>query len=410
MSVNCPTIEREPQSLDQTLDQSPTAATETPAPQGTVVHFCLQPDGGVWTHIRLLSEKLRPRWRTAVVAVSRGTPRGDVFQEAAACTDRSLILSRPTSFGSYYRQPVDVTKALAELGIDPKRERVTYHFHTGPSTPFFFKIPATLEGSKFVTYHGSLGNFRDTGVRGFPRRLFGIAGSWWMRRRGFEFIAVSRRSAEDCAAMYLLRESTFRVAYCAIAGNREPRQPRSADESGPFHIGFLGTIQPGKGWERVIEATRRVRERGKNVLCTIAGDGHDSAKLQEVAAQNSAWLRAPGRVKDPAQNFLPNLDVVVLPSDFEGLPLVLPEAMSCGVPCICTDVGGCAEAVRDSREGFVLRRNCSEEIADDIVKLIDDRQLWLEFSRNGRRRYEEVFTPERMVETLEGLYTGAAVR
>jgi glycosyltransferase involved in cell wall biosynthesis len=405
MSVNCPTIEQAPRSLGQ----SPPTDRDARAPRGTVVHFCLQPDGGVWTHIRLLADKLRPQWRTAVVAVARGPVRPAVIQEAEQCADRSMILSRPASFGVYYRQPVDVQEMLDKLGVDPQREPVVCHFHTGPSTPFFFKIPAKLRGPKFVTYHGSLGNFRDTGVRGFPRRLFGIGGSWKMRLAGFRFIAVSRRSAQDCGAMYFLRESTFGVTYCAVVGGAGQRPPRQADDLAPFHVGFLGTIQPGKGWERVIEAARQVRKRGKNVICTIAGDGHDFSKLQAVAAQNTSWLRAPGRIKDPSKTLLPELDVVVLPSDFEGLPLVLPEAMSCGVPCICTDVGGCAEAVRDGQEGLVLRENCAEEIADDIVKLIDDRPLWLEFSRNGRRRYEEVFTPQRMVESLEGLYEGAAV-
>ena len=64
------------------------------------MHFCLSPDGGVWTHVRLLAEKLRPRWRTAVVAVSRGTTRREVFQEAAkdecfGAAARREILAHP---------------------------------------------------------------------------------------------------------------------------------------------------------------------------------------------------------------------------------------------------------------------------------------------------------------------------
>jgi glycosyltransferase involved in cell wall biosynthesis len=405
MSVNCPTFEQEARAVGAT----PADSTDRSAPRGTVIHFCLSPDGGVWTHIRLLARQLRPQWRTAVVAVSRGATHPEVFREANECCDRALILSRPAMFGIYYLAPVDVRRALQELDIDPSREEVVCHFHTGPSTPWFFRIPRDLRGRKLVSYHGSLGNFRDTGVKGFPRRLFGIAGTWRMRSAGFEFIAVSRRSAQDCAAMYVVPESTFGVAYSGVVGATEPRPPRTADDNRPFHIGFLGTVQPGKGWERVVEAGRLVRERGKNIVCTIAGDGHDFPRLQQVAAQNAPWLSAPGRIHDATRSFLPTLDVLVLPSEFEGLPLVLPEAMSCGVPCICTDVGGCTEAVRDGQEGFVLRKNCSEEIADDIARLIDDRELWLAFSRNGRQRYEQVFTPDRMVASLEDHYHGARV-
>jgi glycosyltransferase involved in cell wall biosynthesis len=403
MSMNCLASERDVRPVGAT----PTASADSAARRGTVIHFCLQPDGGVWTHIRLLAEQLRPQWRSAVVAVSRGATRPDVFREAKLCSDRALILSRPAAFGIYYLAPVSVRRVLEELDIDPSREHVVYHFHTGPSTPWFFRIPRGLQGPKLVSYHGSLGNFRDTGVKGFPRRLFGIAGSWRMRSAGFDFVAVSRRSAQDCAAMYFLPESTFRVSYSGVVAAESPRLPQTSGDNRPFHIGFLGTVQPGKGWERVVRATELLRERGKNVVCTIAGDGHDFPQLQQVAAQNASWLRAPGRIQDPSRSFLPTLDVFVLPSEFEGLPLVLPEAMSCGVPCICTDVGGCTEAVRDGREGFVLRKNCPEEIADDIARLIEDRELWLEFSRNGRQRYEEVFTPDQMVASLADLYEGA---
>jgi glycosyltransferase involved in cell wall biosynthesis len=229
-----------------------------------------------------------------------------------------------------------------------------------------------------------------------------------MRWAGFRFIAVSRRSAEDCGAMYFVPDTTFQVAYSGVVGGERSRAPRSSDKSAPFHVGFLGTVQPGKGWERVIAAAKLLRQRGKNIVCTIAGDGAEFPQLKSITTQNSEWLRAPGRIKDPSKSFLPNLDVVVLPSEFEGLPLVLPEAMSCGVPCICTDVGGCKEAVRDGQEGFVLRRNSPDEIADDIVRLIEDRDLWLKFSQNGRKRYEDQFTPERMVLSLEDLYIGAS--
>jgi glycosyltransferase involved in cell wall biosynthesis len=408
MTVNCPPFAGEERPITASTSSAATTLG-CDSRVGTVIHFCLQPDGGVWSHIRLLAEQQRPQWRTMIVAVSRGKARPEVLREAEESADKAVILSRPPVFGVHYLAPVRVRRILNQLGVDPFREQVVYHFHTGPSTPWFFKIPSALRGRKLVTYHGSLGNFRDTGLRGFPRRLFGIVGTWRMRRAGFRLIAVSGRSAEDCGPMYLVSNSTFRVAYSGVVGGERSRPPRNSDNSAPFHIGFLGSVQPGKGWDRVIEAAKRVRERGKNIICTIAGDGAEVPQLRAIARQNSEWLRAPGRIKDPSRSFLPTLDVVVLPSDFEGLPLVLPEAMSCGVPCICSDVGGCKEAVRDGQEGFVLRQNSPDEIADDIIRLIEDRDLWSRFSRNGRKRYEDIFTPERMVASLEDLYHGATV-
>lgn len=378
--------------------------TTESAPLGTIIHFCLQPDGGVWSHIRLLASQQRPKWRVIVVAVNRGKPRDGVLEEALECADRAVLFTRPAVTGIYYMMPVNVRRVLQSLDIDPRRERIVFHFHTGPTTPWFFYLSAKMPGKRFVTFHGSRGNFLDTGIRGLPRRLLGIAGAWKLKRRGFRFITISHQSARDCASMYYVPESDFHVAYSGVIAADRPRAPRTSESRGPFHIGFIGTIKSAKGWQRVIAAARILRERGRDVLCTVAGDGDEFADLSRIASQDAAWLRAPGRIADPAKSFLPSLDVLVVPSDFEGLPLVLPEAMSCGVPCISSNVGGCAEAVRDGKEGFILQDNTPEEIAERISRLIDDFALWQELSRNGRRRYEEVFTAERMCAAMDEVY------
>ena len=375
-----------------------------PAPLGTIIHFCLQPDGGVWSHIRLLARQQRPQWRVIVVAVSRGKQRAGVLEEASECADRAVLLTRPAVTGIYYMAPVNVRRILQSLNIDPRRERVVFHFHTGPTTPWFFHLSPKIPGKRFVTFHGSRGNFLDTGFRGLPRRLLGIKGAWSLKRDGFRFITISQMSARDCAAMYYVRESDFHVAYSGVIAADRPRAPRTSAGTAPFHIGFIGSIKAAKGWQRVIAAAQILRERGNDLTCTVAGDGEEFAELSQIASQNASWLRAPGRIADPAKSFLPSLDVLVVPSDFEGLPLVLPEAMSCGVPCISSNVGGCAEAVRDGKEGFILRNNIPEEIAEGISRLIDDPGLWQEFSRNGRRRYEEVFTAERMCAAMQDIY------
>jgi colanic acid/amylovoran biosynthesis glycosyltransferase len=382
-------------------------AAESP-PLGTIIHFCLQPDGGVWSHIRLLARQQRPQWRVIVVAVCRGTPRAGVVEEASECADRAVLFTRPAVTGIYYMAPVNVGRVLRNLDIDPRRERVVFHFHTGPTTPWFFHLSPKIPGRRFVTFHGSRGNFLDTGFRGLPRRLLGITGAWRLKRRKFRFITISQQSARDCASMYHVPEADFQVAYSGVIAADKPRPPRAPGSASPFHIGFIGTIKSAKGWKRVIAAAQMLRERGKDVTCTVAGDGDEFAELAEIAAKNATWLRAPGRIADPAHAFLPLLDVLVVPSDYEGLPLVLPEAMSCGVPCICSNVGGCAEAIRDGKEGFVLRQNVPEEIAAGISRLIDDPALWQKFSRNGRRRYEEVFTAERMGAAMDEIYAAGS--
>ncbi len=376
--------------------------------RGTIVHFCLQPDGGVWSHIRLLARQQREHRRVVVVAVSRGVPRAGVYGEATECSDRAVVLTRPPVPGIYYFAPVKVEGVLRAVDVDPWRDRVLFHFHSGPTTPWFFHLPSKIPGSRHVTFHGSRGSYLDTGLKGLPKRLLGIAGAAKLKRNGFRFITISRQSARDCSAMYQVPESDFHVAYSGVIAAKKPRAPRAPESTAPFHIGFLGTIKPDKGWRRVIAAAQLLRGLGKDVICTVAGDGNEFSALSELAVRNASWLLAPGRILNPATSFFPSLDVLVVPSDFEGLPLVLPEAMSCGVPCICSNVGGCAEAIRDGEEGFVLQKNTPEEIATAISNLIEQPALWLNVSRKGRQRYEQLFTAERMCSALEEIYSNGS--
>ena len=96
--------------------------------------------------------------------------------------------------------------------------------------------------------------------------------------------------------------------------------------------------------------------------------------------------------------------MLVLPSDFEGHPQVLLEAMSCGVPCICSDVGGCAETIWHGREGYILRESSTEEIAGYLRGIVDGNGLWTTMSRNCLTRHREMFTAEKMAASWEQLY------
>ena len=78
--------------------------------------------------------------------------------------------------------------------------------------------------------------------------------------------------------------------------------------------------------------------------------------------------------------------------------------MSCGVPCICSDVGGAAETIRHGREGFVLRQNTAEEIALHVKQILETEGLWEQMSRNCIDRHRDMFTAEKMADSWEQLY------
>jgi glycosyltransferase involved in cell wall biosynthesis len=298
-----------------------------------------------------------------------------------------------------------VAAAIRALGLDPGADDVVYHFHTGPYTALTYRMPESRSGTWLASFHGARGSFRD--VNNPAKRWLHVAGVKWLLKRRFTLAAVSHRTASDCAEMYGLRASDFRIAY---NGTEAAGAPSGAGREGPhrpFRVGFVGTVAAAKGWQKVVGAVERLRQQGRKVVCSVIGDGPGFPGLQRQAARHAEWLHAPGHLHRPAENVFPSLDVLVLPSTFEGHPQVLLEAMSCGVPCVCSDVGGCAETVRHGREGYILRANTVEEIAGHLTWILNGNGLWTTLSRNCVRRHAEMFTAEKMAASWERLYLEA---
>jgi glycosyltransferase involved in cell wall biosynthesis len=87
--------------------------------------------------------------------------------------------------------------------------------------------------------------------------------------------------------------------------------------------------------------------------------------------------------------------IVVLPTFYrEGVPLSLIEAASIGRPLVTTDMPGCKEIVKDSKNGFIVPIKDAELLANALEKLILNRELRLKFGQESRKMVEEIFCKE----------------
>jgi glycosyltransferase involved in cell wall biosynthesis len=100
---------------------------------------------------------------------------------------------------------------------------------------------------------------------------------------------------------------------------------------------------------------------------------------------------------DRATDYLSSLDVLALSSDYEGLPLVVLEAMHAGLPVVASDVGSVAEAVAHEQTGLLVPAGDEAALAAALARLRDDPGLRHRLGEAGRRRAAEQFTVEQMV-------------
>ncbi len=149
------------------------------------------------------------------------------------------------------------------------------------------------------------------------------------------------------------------------------------------YILFLGRMVPEKGVHYLIEAFRHVRTEKKLV---IAGGSSDSQayiqELKELARQDSRVIFTgfvQGRLLEELYS---NAYLYVLPSDTEGMPLSLLEAMSYGNCCLISDIPGCTEVAED--RAAVFRKGDIRDLAHQLQTLCDDADLVRERKSTAR--------------------------
>lgn len=172
-------------------------------------------------------------------------------------------------------------------------------------------------------------------------------------------------------------------------------------------IGVVGRLAPQKGHRYLLEALRRILDRGIEATLLIVGHGEEEASIRGNIAELELehYVRMVS-YRDDIEVLYNSLDLFCLPSLWEGFGLVLAEAMACGVPVVATRITGVTEVVAED-EGFLVDPGNSQGLAKAIEGALTNRE---ERAERARRGYEKAqrFDIRRSVAELEALYQRVA--
>ena len=101
------------------------------------------------------------------------------------------------------------------------------------------------------------------------------------------------------------------------------------------------------------------------------------------------------------------MDCVVLPSRWEGFPLVVLEALAADVPVVATDISGTREAIEHGQNGWLAPVGDAEAMAEFVLDILKNPERASAFRTSGRKRIDDEFTPARMISLLESIYLDA---
>lgn len=160
---------------------------------------------------------------------------------------------------------------------------------------------------------------------------------------------------------------------------------------GPVRLLCVGRLVPDKGQRVLLEALAKLREEGQRIETTLVGDGPDREALEQASKRlglEQSTVFAGALSHDRVQELYLRSDIFCLPSFAEGLPVVLMEAMSHGLPVVTTRIAGISELVQNAVSGAIVAPGRSDALAGAISELADDAVLRTRFGIAGRKKVQ----------------------
>jgi glycosyltransferase involved in cell wall biosynthesis len=175
-----------------------------------------------------------------------------------------------------------------------------------------------------------------------------------------------------------------------------------------FVVGTVGVRTFQKGHEYLVEAAAIVRKHVPGVAFRVMGaavaTGETYYERDVIGRARALGLTEDDTVRflDPKREvstLLPGLDAFALSSRSEGIPTALLEAMSCGLPSVCTNVGSAAEVISDGVNGELVRKEDPAALANAIIALARSPERRDRYRLRGRETVERAYSIEHAVES-----------
>lgn len=358
---------------------------------------------GVGTHLQSVSEHLAARGHRVTVVTSRrpGQPAREILNHVDVHRVFTLKV-----FGFY--QALPSTAALEAIFDEVKPDLLHYHY-LGLMLVRAMKVAALRGLPQVYTYHMT----EDHLTQPLPMRPFrGIIRTQIIQRCNAmdNVISVSKTLAGQLPAKGITSPVQY-ISNPVRFGAESVLEPAPRDAG--FVVMFAGRLNPEKNLPLLLRSFAKLRAAVPDTKLWIAGAGSQRGQLESLCRELDIeeQVRFLGFLDHEALcRHYSACDVFVLPSFVETQGLVAMEAMWFGKPIIVADsVVSATELVQEGVNGYIVRHDAPEHLADRLLGLALDPDKRAQFGRAGRVRAQS-FRPEVIVAELEQLYRRSAER
>ena len=312
-----------------------------------------------------------------------------------------LKLDSVRSIGMKSRFDLSIVQLIADYANETQSD--VLHAHT-PRTAMIASFVSRRCELPWV-YHVHSPTARDS-TRGMVNRVNDWVEAYSLRNAD-HIITVSKSLRRE---MLLRGHSRNKITAVANGvAEQPPIDPASRLDQRTWKLGMVALVRPRKGIEVLLEAIAKLNGAKDRITLDVIGgfetpeyESNIRGLIQRLNLDGIVHLR--GFTKDvPA--VMRTLDAMVLPSLFgEGMPMVVLEALACGVPVIATRVEGTPEVIRHGQEGLLARPQDSDSLSQAIQVFISDRSDWSRMSRLAVERHRQGFSDVKMAERTANVY------
>lgn len=293
------------------------------------------------------------------------------------------------------------------------------------SSSFFATLRAIVTRPDVIHYHaeGPCVMLRLAHWAGI-RTVATIHGLDWRRAKWGKFastyLKLGERTAATCADEVIVlsrnMQEYFRNTYGRdtrfIPNGITSKEIVPADRiNASFSLGkdgyflFLGRIVPEKGVHYLIEAFRKVHTDRKLVIAGGSSDSSDYQRHIQAMAESDPRIVLTGFVQgEVLQELFSNAYAYVMPSDLEGMPMSLLEAMAYGNCCLTSDIPECTEVVED--KALTFPHGSVDDLAAMLQKMADDPAIVTRYKREAAGFITGKYSWDRVVDQTLALYAG----
>jgi len=362
---------------------------------------------GIVPHVLGLGKQLRQRGHE-VTLMTRGGMKG---QEEINHEGFSII---KVPFLPLYPLHVimhryNVLRALDNLKFKPD----IVHLHT-PLVPYLPK-----KWPLVTTFHTPMlsdtASVEDYGIRSRLIKIIGKTTSFWVEKELLRnsdcIITVSYAVADELRKYYHYEgDNLFPILNAVDTSFFKPGTPA---ESSPYLL-YIGRMDFRKGLFDLIASARIVADKFREVSYYLVGNGPLEEPLKKAVKEAGLGknIKFCGVVHDRQTilKYYQEARAIIIPSHYEGLPMVMIEAMACGKPLICTNASFSKGILEDGKNALLVNPKSPAELAAATIRLLSDDKLCRDLGVAARKTAEAKFGAEVQADQVLEVYRLARER